>query len=351
VTVPTPLPPGVQFDRTASVQIAPPTGAPMVINPPLPPIAGVRPAELRTMFSVRKSMSGGTPHTAEIRVHNLSELSRSTLARVARSSSHVPGVGPTTDAQVYAGTQASLIAGYANALPGRLISGALLRAPSRHVGTEWITTLSIADGAVELARAECDRAFEAGTPALEVVRYCCQCMGFALAPIPVPAALAAYVLARGFTAAGRARETLDAILAGVAPDLSQLPGLARAVIGFGQLFDSFAGGAPLSRPLVWWVEDRMVWILERGAALPAPPIVVSARGLPGAALLLERADRGEDGQVRLPLLLHPGFRLARAVQVLDPPLAGLYRVNSLEHQGDNRAGTFTTTAMVLPTLS
>lgn len=345
-----PVPPGLAFDRTASVTIVPvSTGQPLVINPPTPPIAGVRPAELRVMFSVRKAI-GPQPHTAEIRVHNLSELSRSTLARVARTAARTQSVGATSDSRAFIATVASLSAGYTGVGAGRLLSGQLLRAPSRHLGTEWITQLTIADGAVELAEATCDRAFEVGTPALEVVRYAAQCLGMTLAPIPPPAALSAYVLGRGFTAYGRASETIDAILAGVAPDLSSLPALARVALGVGQIFDSFAGVAPLTRPLVWWVEDRQVWIVERGTALPAPPIPVSARALPGAALLLERAERAEDGRVRLHMLLHPGFRLGRAVQVLDPPLAGLHRVESVEHAGDNRGGTFRTTAYVLPVL-
>lgn len=343
------IPPGLQFDRTASVTIAPPTGVPMVINPPIPPVAGVRPPELRTIFTVRKAM-GVAPHQAEVRVHNLAELSRSTLARVARSASTTPAAGPTTDARAFLACVATLTAGYVNVGPGRLISGALLRAPSRHVGTEWITTIAIGDGAVELERAECDRAFEVGTPALEIVRYAAQCMGMTLAPIAVPAGLAAYVLTRGFTAYGKAREVIDAILAGVAPDLSKLPTLARAVQGFAQLYDSLAGNAPMTRPLVWWVEDRMVWILERCAALPAPPIVVSARGLPGTALLLERAERADDGRVRLRMLLHPGIRLGWTISLADPPLAGLYRVEQVEHQGDNRAGVYLTTAWCLPML-
>ena len=345
-----PVPPGLAWDRTASVTVVPvSTGVPLVINPPIPAIGGVRPPELRVQFSVRKAI-GPQPHSAEVRVSHLSELSRSTLARVARSTSRTPSVGATSDSRAFLATVTSLTAGYTGVGAGRLISGQLLRAPSRHIGTEWVTAMAIGDGAVELAEATCDRAFEIGTPALEVVRYAAQCMGMTLAAFPPPAALAAYVLARGFTAYGRAAETIDAILAGVAPDLSQLPALARVALGIGQIFDSFAGVAPLTRPLVWWVEDRVVYIIERGTALPAAPIPVSSRALPGSALLLERADRADDGRVRLPMLLHPGMRLGRSVQVLDAPLAGLYRIDSVEHQGDNRGGSYRTTAYVLPVL-
>lgn len=341
------LVPGLQFDRTVSVQVVPTNGGPpMVVNPPTAPIAGVRPPELHVSFVVRKALSP-EPQRAEVRIANLSLLSRSALAAAARSENNVQGIGATSDTRVFAPTQASLIAGYTQVTPGVLLTGALLRAPSRHVGTDWVTTLQIGDGATELANAQCCQSFQPGTPALEVVRYAATCLGMALAGA-MPAALSAYVLTRGFVAYGRARDVIDAILAGVAPDLSQLNVLARSVVVLGQLYDSFAGNAPLTRPLIWWSEDRTVRILERGTALPAPPVVVSAVGTPGAASLLERPERVEDGRVRVRMLLHPGVRIARRVQVVSDSLAGVYRVDSLEHSGDNRGGTFTTTALLLP---
>lgn len=343
------LPAGIQFDRVASLQLVPLKGPPVVINPQLPLVAGVRPPDLELVFNVAKQI-GPSPQRAEVRVGNLSALSRNLLATMAESTAKLAATGPSLDSRVFAATQATLTAGYSYASPGVLASGALLRASSRHVGTEWVTTLVVGDSAAELDHAECDRSFEPGTPAIEVIRYCAATMGLLLAPTPVPAAVASYILTRGWVAQGRSRQTLDAILAGVAPDLSGLHALARAaaVVAGQSFFDAFAGVQPVTRPVVWWVEDRQLWLLERGASLPAPPVVVSWQGAPGAAALLERPERADDRRVRVRMLLHPGVRLARRVQVIDPELGGIYRVDSLVHQGALRGGDFSTEATLLP---
>lgn len=343
-----PIPPGVQFGRTARVTVVPLTGGvPLVINPVPSSIGGLDlTPQIGTSWVVRKTMTP-EPQRAELELVNLSAVTRGALAACARSANNVAAVGPTVDGRILASTQATLEAGYAGQVPGSLISGTLSRAVSRHVVTEWRTTLGIGDSETELNLAECRQSFEPGTPAIAVLQYAAATMGLTLAAAPIPEAIGAYVLTRGWVAYARAREVIDALLAGIVPDLSQLGTIAQGVSLIGQVFDTFAGKASYTRPITWWVEDRQIYFLARGRALPTPPIVVTITGEPGTVRLLERPEPAEDGGLRIRTLLHPGIRLGRPVTVVAPSVAGAYRVDTVEHRGNNRSGECTTTARLL----
>lgn len=339
--------PGRQWGRYASLVVTPLSALPPIVVNPEPSLPGVGPHPLHIAFEVSKSVTP-EPQRARVQLSNLSKATRDLLATVSRSTSNAQALGPTIDKRAILTTIAQVRAGYLGLAPGALITGNMGPAMSEHVGTDWITTITVGDAEATLAQAQCERSFEAGTPALEVLRYAAQCMGLVLAPQPIPAGIGAYVLARGFVAYAKARDVVDAMLAGIAPDLGQLGFVARGVAIGSDLFDAFIGHEPLTRPLTWWVEDGAIYFLERGSALPAPPVLVSATGEPGTVRLIERPERLENGAVRVVTLLHPVIRIGRSLTIKSKELAGAYRVESVVHRGDNRGGDFTSTADVRP---
>lgn len=334
---------GRQFGRVVRVRIQPPSGPPLVINPITPSPAGVQPPALHVSFSVSKSLTS-EPQRASVQIVNLSKTTRDLIASFARRPPEVTSEGLTVDSRVFRGTRVTLEAGYLGISPTVIFVGDLASARSRHVATEWLTSLELGDSEVALTQAECRRAFEIATPAIDVIRYAVQVLGMQLGPAPIPTAIAQYVLQKGFVAYGKARDTIDAILAGCAPDLSQLNALARGVVTIGSFFDAFTGTAPLTNPVGWWAEDGLAYFLERGFALPAQPVVVSPEAEAGAVRLLERPERLDEGGVRVRMLLHPALRIGRPLQVISKELAGSFRVEALSHTGDNRTGPFESVA-------
>jgi hypothetical protein len=339
--------PGRQWGRSVRVVVTPLSGLPPIVINPVTYAPGAGPPPLHVSFSVDKTLTS-EPQRGRVSITNLSKATRDLLAAVARSGPNVSAVGATTDTRVIATTLVQIEAGYLGLAPGVLLRGNLTAARSRHYGTEWVTTLDVGDTEAAIAMAECRRTFDAGTPALAVLTYAASCMGVVSVSASVPAAISAYVLERGFVAYGRARDTIDAILAGVAPDLSQLGFLARGIAIGADLWDAFAGNGPLTNPIGWWVDDGAIYFLERGLALPAPPVLVSATAEPGTVRLVERPERLEDGAIRLVTLLNPGTRLGRPITVVSRELAGAYRVEAVSHTGDNRGGDFLTTAICRP---
>lgn len=334
--------PGRQVGRFVRVTIIPEVGPPIVINP-LPPDPTGAPEQVHVLFNVRRTL-GPEPARASIQLINLAPSTRAIIAAAAKRPANVRATGLTSDGRVWIGTKCMLEAGYIGTGTTRLMLGQLCSVQSRHVGTEWITSLDVGDNEVAWTMAECRQSFGVGATTDAILAYAFGVLGLALAP-PIPPGVSAYVLQRGFVAYGRAREVIDAILGGVAPDLSSLPALAQGVSNVVALFDSFAGNAPLTRPMTWWAEDQVAYIIERGRAFPGVPVKVSALAEPGTVRLLERPERIEDGAVQVRMLLHGAVRIARPFVVTSKELAGAYRAEALEHAGGNRLERFETVAI------
>lgn len=334
--------PGRQAGRQIRLSIFPEAGPPVVINTVLPTGQGQDVPQIPIAFTVRRSL-GPEPGRATIVIANLQKLTRDTIATYARRPGKVRPTGITTDGRVYIGTRVLLEAGYLGTGTTVIMNGQLAAANSEHIGTEWITRLEVGDSEVAWTNAECRQVFEAPAPAQLILQYCFATMGLGLMQ-PIPAAIAGYVLQSGFVGYGRSRDVVDSLLSGIAPDLSQLPALAQGIANVISLWDSFAGGAPLTRPITWWAEDGLAYLIERGRALPGAPLLVSSEGQAGAVRLLARPIRLEDGGVRLRMLMQGSVRIARPVTVVSRELAGAYRVEALEHMGGNRLEAFQTVA-------
>ena len=333
-----------QFGRVASVRVLPVANGPpaVVVNPNalLPvPKGTIAVPDLRVAFSVEKSTSA-EPQRAMIQLVNLSRVTRDLLASLARRPQLVTTVGATVDARAWNSTVVELHAGYRGGFAGMIFRGALSDVRSRHAGTEWITELDCGDSEDVLTHAECDLGFSEGATALDVLTYALGIMGVTLAPgVPPPPQLAAYVLSRGFVAHGRARDTIDAILAGVDLDVPTSAALAAEV----------ETGQP-ARSIGFFVEDGFAFFTTRGVPLPGEPVRLSFTTDPlGAARILERPERLANDGLRVRTLLHPGVRPGRGVLVTATQVAGLYRCEAVRHSGDNRGGSaFATEADLQP---
>lgn len=331
---------GRQYDRAARVTCLP--GGDSVLRVPvvIDPLAGApsatRGVGLRIAYTVRKTLSA-EPHRATVTIENLGPAARAALSSMAQRADLVRGVGAQLDARVFPSSTAIVEGGYVGAGgPSVLLRGALTSAESRHTRTTWTTTIEVGDHEVELASAECRRSFRAGTPALAILQYALGCLGVALAPLEVPPALVAYTLGRSFAAIGRARDVVDGLLAGVS-------GVGAAQ---GLPFDALVGPLALTRPIAWWIDDGAAYLMPRTGALPSAPIVVSPSGDLGVRLI-EAPERVSAGHVRVRCLLTPSLRLGRRVLVRSTTLAGLYRVEEIEHTGDSWGGGDCTTTATL----
>jgi hypothetical protein len=341
---------GVQFGRHVGIRILPVARAPVVLNPVIPTTtaAGNAVRELTIAITVDKSTTA-EPQRATVEIYNLSPLTRGLIASLATRPNGVALPSASVDTRVIRGTLVEVLAGHAGmGGGGAVFRGELSAVRSYHVGTAWITRLELGDSEAALSSAECNFTFPPATPAPFVISYCLRVLGLAIGAAPMPAALSRYVLQNGFYAGGLARDTIDAILAGVAPDLSGMPALVRVAGGIKQLWDAFTGTAPATRPLEWFVDDGLAYFVERATALPLPPVLVAAEPAPGVVRLLERPERLDGGGARIRCLLSPAFRVGGPVSIVSRELGGVYRCEAIQHRADNRTGPFETIADLRP---
>lgn len=333
-----------QFHRGASLTVIPPTGVGIFVNPLILPVApGIpNPPQIRIQFSIEKTLST-TPPKATIRVYNMSKLSRDrAAAAVKRTVDFSRAWLLTPDDRLVSGaslggsselvTLASgdsyvkLEAGYGGSL-STIFEGNTTRVLSEQRGTDWVTTIEAEDGGLSNKNAVATATFDPGQTALDIVKHVVRTMGYLGGSIPAlpPPKLALFPLTYGWTIVDRARDVLDEIL------------------------------KPLD--LEWWVDDGELWIVDSGtkdpltgeeiippSTLPGAPVRVSSIPDPTAIQLLETPKRTESDGIMIRCLLSPTIRVGRSVMIVSLELAGLYRCEVVEHQGDNRGGAFETTA-------
>lgn len=339
----------LQFGRIASLVVVPRVGPTLVVNP-LAQVPGVNMSapQIRMAWTVEKTLSL-EPQRATVQLDNLGPITRDALIAAVTRPRETGTPGATLDSRTLVGTTVQLLAGHASLGPPiAVFRGQLTSARNIRVGPTWTTELQLGDGEIGISQGECDRDFPPGTTALAILTYALGCMGLALGPAPVPAPLAAYVLTRGWSAYGPASQVVQSLLAGVAPDLSQLPVLAQAAVGLYQLGQSLAGHQPLAQPVEIYVDDGLAYIVQRSQPLALPPIRLSSLAEPGAVQMIDRPERLDGTGLRLRCLLAPAIRLGQPVIVSSREVLGTYRVQSLVHAGDNRGGETTTQIDVLP---
>lgn len=341
-----------QFDRQCAVTVIPPFGPGILVNPPtsFTLVAGkpLRP-QLRVSFRVRKTITD-EPNTATISLFNLGKINRDRIAGVIRRVADISSLSATIDGRLITGSDlvpggqaiitsqvsgvayVALEAGY-NGARSQLWTGNGDRVDSMRNRTTWVTRIEGSDSKVGLTQGVANKTFAAGTPALVVADYLRKVMGLGVGTqlVPglspsIPLALRQYTFARPYTSVGRARDELTALLTLIS---------AAEQENRGQVFP---------RAFEWFVDDGDLYILGAGATLPLPPVRVTPLDDPTGIRLLSAPRRIENNGLEVRCLLAPSIRPAVAVQVLSGEAAGSYRCEEVEHEGDNRGGSFVSVA-------
>lgn len=320
-----------QYDRGVRLTVYPPQdlGAaptlPLVINP-RPPLLGV-PSEPQLHVTARVTNTlAPTPKTATITIRNLSQTTRDTMAGTVRSVQQwlppqavvkVDGVlrpGGQIVTSTLAGMAAVILeAGWAGALE-EVFRGTATSVRSRRQGPDWITEIQATDGGFNLAKAAASKQFAPGSTSGAVLAYLAATLGLDLAPTQGLASLQGFVLAGGLSCVGDCAAAIQ------------------------DMCDALR--------LLWWVEDGQIWILGEGESLPGQPLVVSPEPLPNAIRLYQEAEPIDGSGLRVQCALASALRCGHLVSLASSEQRGVYRVEGVEHDLDNRGGNFATMAVL-----
>jgi hypothetical protein len=259
----------------------------------------------RIQFKIEKHLRK-TPNQAEIVITNLAPQSREAFVS-----------GPA---------KVRIEAGY-DGTPRLLFIGDLRHASNEHVGTEWLTKLQLADGARAYAQARVNRSYAKGTPITSILGDIARGFG-----VPLPPEVNA-------SADLRARLTTGEVITGYASDE-----LTRLLAQFG---------------FEWSFQNGVLQILRVDAALPGSVRVLSVPpdgGIIGAPTIdppkirapskAKKSGRGSAPRVpkmKLKHSLFPDLIPGERIEVQSRSLNGIFRIDSLLHEGDNHGGDWTTT--------
>lgn len=230
---------------------------------------------LRVGFSIRKGASS-KPNEATIKIFNLSEASRTYLAR--------------------RGLQVRLSAGYRNQ-NGRplLFSGELGRCVSTHRGPDWETEIHATDGGIQAVNTILSKSFGRGIKEDALVRYIAKELGVQVGTLK---GLSDTPLTQGRQLSGPAVLKLDQILAG--------------------------------RRLRWSIQDGVLHVLPVGQALAGEAVVLSsATGLIGSPELTEKGAKAS--------ALLQRFTPGQLVDLRGQATSGIFIVEGVEYEGDSHA--------------
>lgn len=240
-------------------------------------------SEVDCTFKVKKSLIGKKPNTCEVKVFNLSASTRKVL------ESH--------------GTLIlRLEAGY-EGMVSQLFLGEVRSAHSSLRGTEIVTEIDTGDSEKEIALNKISATYGPKVPAADALRGIAKALGVGMGNVEQASAR---LLAKGVTTFGSGTAVLG--------------NAARAL-------DDFCRSADLE----WSVQDGVLQILDRGAAVNEKAVLLSP----------------ETGLIGSPTVDHKG--LAEATSLIQPGLApgkkvvfdcigfkGGYRIEKCEWDGDTR---------------
>lgn len=321
----------LQYDRGIRVLVVPPqdlaaaTIAPLVFNARTP-VNGLAPGpQFHIQFGAQKSLTPA-PNAFTVRLYNLAQTTRDTISgTVRRLASWLPagdvvkvdGVlrpgGQETTTTLAGMAHVRIDAGWGGAMQ-EVCSGTAERIRTYWQGQDRVTEITGSDGGFNIAVATANRVFPPQTPALAVLEYLAQTLGLTVAPTTGLAAIAGFKLVSGLACSGDC---------------------AKAI---GDICDALQ--------LSWWVEDGQVWILGDGESLPGQPVVVSPQAVPNAIRLRRSPDVLEDGALRIDCALASDLRVGHLVVLAAAEQRGTYRVEAVQHQGDNRGGAFASSATI-----
>lgn len=321
----------LQYDRGIRVLVIPPQdlGTDAITLPPVfnarPPVNGLPyEPQFHIQFAVQKTLTPA-PNGFTVRLYNLAQTTRDTISgTVRRLASWLPAQDVVkVDGVLRAGgqevitqlgmAQVRVDAGWSGALQ-EVMTGTVERVRTYWQGQDRVTELQGTDGGFNLAVATANRVFPPQTPALAVLEYLAETLGLRVAQTTGLAAIGGFKLVSGLNCSGDCAKAISDIC-----DALQLS---------------------------WWVEDGQVWILGDGESLPGQPIVVSPKGIPNAIRLYRAPEVMENGALKIDCALATDLRVGHLVVLAASEQRGTYRVESVKHAGDNRSGSFASSAVI-----
>jgi hypothetical protein len=240
---------------------------------------GDKAAPLRIAFDVQKNVKS-TPNKAVIAVYNLSARTRSSIGK---------------------STLVTLAVGYTGMVQN-LFLGVVQKATSEQNGSDIITKLECGDGEPALSGTPFKMTFPPGTQIWQVFKACAEAMNLASPANPQPInagvgiGIPAGALARGYTAEGLAKDTLD--------DLCR------------------------SCDLQWSIQNGALDIVPIGAHTGDTADVLK----PSTGLLGIPSLNGKT--VTFQALIQPGIAPNRLVEIQSTSVRGFFKISSVKATGD-----------------
>jgi hypothetical protein len=234
--------------------------------------------QLRVQFEVEKT-NESNPNTANIKIFNLSEATRSSL--------EAPD------------TKVSLEVGYEE-ISKVVFNGDVTKAVHDREGdVDIVTTLECGDGDNSFRNSRVSRGFPPGVSTTQIVEELIKSTGLARGPVlGVPPTTYPY----GFSMFGMSRKYLD--------DICE------------------------KNDLEWSIQNEKIQILPKFLGRPGGPIVVSVdTGLVGKP---NKTDKG----VEFKMLINPEVEPGRYVELQSNFVSGTFKVRRVKMNGDNQGGDF-----------
>jgi hypothetical protein len=244
---------------------------------------------LRVAFKITKTLSKD-PNSAEIKVYNLSQATRSAL----------PGKG----------AKILLHAGYAQTIEQIFLGDARLIQHKRE-GSDWITTIECGDGERAAKFARISESFAGGVPAKAVVDKIVKATGLEVGNLGTVSAGMTGQYTQGYTAHGGALKELEKAIQSAGYELS--------------------------------VQDGELQALKEGETTTETVVVLDKdSGLVGSPEMGSSSKKGAKPFLSVKSLLQPILKPGRKVRVKSAQFAGDFKAVKVEHEGDTNGGNWYT---------
>lgn len=217
------------------------------------------------------------PNTAEIEIFNLAERSRSEFK-----------IKPAL---------VRVEAGYGTEL-ARLFDGDITFADSAHMGVDWVTKVSVAEGGRAYANATVNRSYKAG---------------------------ATYATAIGETA-----KSMGLKMPGNVKDAKELG--RQFVSGVSLTGPSRDQMSKLLKPhgMSWSVQNRQLQILKENGVRPDEAIVISSKtGMIGSPIVGAPKEPGDPISIKVKTLLEPALLPGGRIKVISEGITGLFKIDKV----------------------
>jgi hypothetical protein len=247
--------------------------------------SGILVEGLRIAFEVKKDGSS-KENTAQVQIFNLNEAHRGFLEK--------------TDSSGKSPLKIVLSAGYSG-IAKQIFYGDVTRVSNQKQGSDWVSNITAADGHKKTQTVKVTQSFKENVTLTQAINYLVDQLGFPkrhIKNIPSDKFL------NGLSFLGYARDELDK--------------LCR------------------KNNLQWFIQDGEITVMPQTTTTDEANVVLSSEtGLIGSP---EKTEKG----VNAKCLLNADVRIGKKVLLQAITIKGLYKVNSLNHKGNNKDGEFIT---------